>query len=205
MHLQWLPRGHLQDAAKPPGLRGQEDGVPAQQVVQRAQVDHEHDRIDDGQTCDHDQPRFVGAKTVRNLRRRVVLAQFDANSDDDLSHQRDDENDAGHPAIALPRSPLYMVGDRGLLTTGSWLPGWPTAATGWPTRSCAGTAGPVWAGRLSPARTVLQVLFDVEGIGSPFVSRLLGQRTDFGFDRNCNHRRRVGSHCRHESLPDFCL
>jgi hypothetical protein len=33
--------------------------VPAQQVAQRAQVDHEHDRIDDGQACDHDQPHFV--------------------------------------------------------------------------------------------------------------------------------------------------
>ena len=64
-------------------------GVPAQQVVQRAQVDHEHDRIDDGQACDHDQPRFVGVKTVRDLRRRVVLAQFDSNGDDDLGHQRD--------------------------------------------------------------------------------------------------------------------
>ena len=38
-----------------------------------------------------------------------------------------------------------------------------------------------------------------------FISRLLGQGTDLGFNRNCNHRRRVGSQCRHESLPDFCL
>jgi len=32
-------------------------------------------------------------------------------------------------------------------------PCWPRPATGWPTRTCAGTASPAWAGLLSPAAT----------------------------------------------------
>ena len=34
VHLHWLPRGHLQDAAKPPGLRGRQDSrLPVEGAV----------------------------------------------------------------------------------------------------------------------------------------------------------------------------
>jgi hypothetical protein len=44
-------------------------------------------------------------KTVRDLRRRVVLGQFDAKGDDDLGRERDYEQDPRDPGVPFPCRP----------------------------------------------------------------------------------------------------
>ena len=72
-----------------------------QQIVQSRQVDDEAGDVEDAQTEDEDQARVVPVERARDLRRRVVLADLEAERNDTLREQRDDIQHAAHPGVPL--------------------------------------------------------------------------------------------------------
>jgi hypothetical protein len=64
-------------------------GGAAQEVVEPRQVDDEPDDVDDAQAEDEDQAAVMVVERARDLRRRIVLAELEAERDDQRDSVRE--------------------------------------------------------------------------------------------------------------------
>jgi len=77
--------------------------VAAQQHVKLPQVDDERDRVDDRDARDRDQALLVRVEPGCDGRRGLLVGQADPGGDHRLGEEREHEDDASRPGVALPR------------------------------------------------------------------------------------------------------